>query len=346
MLLVQRARALGPFVSFSTWLGLALFADPAAACSVCMAGDQLYSSQGATAQAQGDVSAFLEVRASRKKSGVLPGESGPPAEGEAPEPPGKERNSGQRADLYLSATPIDRLTFTLDLPWVWNEITEVEGSGAKHTSRLSGFGDLDAQVSGVLWRNRDVLPSTWIEARGFLKLPTGESDRSVDGGRDPHLQVGTGSTDFGFGAAVVHKLDWAILYASGSYRVNTKGSLHYEYGDAALANAALAVPLGHALGVPALAALTPGFELNYRWADFDRFHGERYRDSGGSILYLTPSVRVAVPWPAAWGAAVPWPATWGALSVRGAVQIPATSRWLHGFQKERAVWFAGVQYAY
>jgi hypothetical protein len=343
MSLMLRARAGGAaprfavFVSCSVSLGfwLALSAEPASACSVCIAGDQIYSSQGATAQSQGNLSAYFEMRGWRKTSGVLPGENGAPEEGAEPEPPGKERNVGQRADLYLSATPIDRITLTVDLPWVWNEITESEG-GTKHTSALSGFGDLSAQVSGVLWRNRDVLPSTWVEARGFVKFPTGESSQSVDGVKDPHLQVGTGSTDYGLGAAVVHKLEWAILYTSGSYRINTKGSLHYEYGDVALANAAIAVPLGHALGVSALAALTPGLELNYRWADYDEFHGERYRDSGGSILYVTPSLRIAVP----------WPAEWGRLSVRGAVQIPTTSAWLHGFQKEDPIWSAGVQYAY
>jgi hypothetical protein len=325
------------------WLAFALvlvgsiLADSASACSVCVAGDQLYSSQGATAQAEGDVSAFLEVRGWRKTSGVLPhGHAAEEGEDEeALEPPGKERNIGQRADLYLSATPIDRITLTVDLPWVWNEITEIE-HGVSDTSRLSGFGDVCAHVSAVLWRNRDVLPSTWIEARGFVKFPTGESSRSVDGVEDPHLQVGTGSTDYGFGAAAVHKLDWALVYASASYRINTKGSLHYEYGDVALVNAAVAVPLGHALGVPALALLTPGVELNYRWADYDRFHGSYYHDSGGAILYFTPSLRIAAP----------WPESLGRLSLRGAVQLPITSRWLNGFQKEQPIWFAGIQYAY
>ena len=330
------ARSVLSVCSFFTLVGVS--PNPASACSVCLAGDQIYSSHGATAQSEGDVSAFFEARAWRKTSGVLPHEHAEaPPEGEepVPEPPGVERNRGERLDLYLSWTPLDRLTLTVDLPWVWNEITEIEG-GTSETSRLSGFGDVGAQVSAVLWRNRAVLPSTWVEARGFVKFPTGESRRSVRGVRDPHLQVGTGSTDFGFGSAVVHKTEWAVLYASGSYRVNTEGSLHYEYGDVALANGAIAVPLGHALGVSALAAFTPGLELNYRWADFDRFHGTRYRDSGGSILCVTPSLRIALP----------WPGDHSGPSLRGAVQLPVTSQWLHGFQKEHPVWFAGVQYAF
>jgi hypothetical protein len=295
----------------------------ASACSVCMAGDPVYSSQGTTAQAAGDFSAFLEAKAWHKTSGVLPGESGD-----------KERNRSERLDLYLSWTPLDRITLTVDLPWAWNQIAEIEGT-ERETSRLSGFGDLVAQVTGVLWRDRDVLPSTWVEARAFAKFPTGDSDRSVHGVRDPHLQVGTGSYDFGFGAAVVHRLAWAELYASAGYRVNREGDLDYQYGDVALANAAAAVPLGHALGVGWLDRFTPGLELNFRWSDHDEIHGERYRDSGGSILYVTPSLRVALPW---WTARAP--------ALRGAVQIPTTSAWLNHFQKEDPTWLLGLHYAF
>jgi hypothetical protein len=303
----------------------------ASACSVCLAGDPVYSAQGTTAQSAGDVSVFLEAKTWSKTSGVLPGEHAEPAEeaGE-PEPPGKERNRSERLDLYLSWTPLDRITLTLDLPWAFNRITESEG-GHRETSRLSGFGDLIAQVTGVLWRNRDVLPSTWVEGRAFAKFPTGESNRSVGGFRDPHLQVGTGSYDFGFGTALVHRFSWAALYASASYRINREGSIDYEYGDVLLANAAAAVPLGHALGASWLEAFTPGFELNFRWADYDEFRGARYRDSGGSILYVTPSLRVALPW---------WPSR--APALRGAVQIPATSAWLHHFQKEDPIWMLGL----
>jgi len=303
----------------------------ASACSVCLAGDPVYSSHGTTAQGVGDVSLFLEAKTWHKTSGVLPGEDGGPVGGE---PEGKERNRSERLDLYLSWTPLDRITLTVDLPWAWNRITEVEGA-ERHTSRLSGFGDVIAQVTGVVWRDRDVLPTTWIEGRAFAKFPTGESDRSVHGVRDPHLQVGTGSYDFGFGAALVHRFSWAELYASTAYRVNREGDLDYEYGDVMLANVAAAVPLGHAVGVAWLERFTPGLELNFRWADYDEFRGARYDDSGGSILYVTPSLRVALPW---------WTARGPAL--RGAVQIPTTSAWLHHFQKEDPIWMLGLHYAF
>ena len=310
----------------------------AAACSVCLAGDPFLDAEGTTVQQQGRVSASLQVRGWKKKSGHLPGEGGEEEHEEEGEEHGGrefERNSSQRLDLFVSWTPIDRLTLALDLPWVFNEISEVEGA-EKITSRLKGFGDMTLAASGILWRNRNVLPSTWLEGRVFLKLPTGESSQRVDGVKDPHLQVGTGSWDFGFGVAAVHRLEWASLYSSAFYRFNTEGSLDYEYGDVVLANLAARVPLGHALGQGCLNPFTAGFELNFRYADFDEFRGARYRDSGGSILYLTPSIRAQLPWP--WEGDGP--------SLRASVQIPATSSWLHHFQKEDPVWFAGIQYAF
>ena len=149
----------------------------ATACSVCLAGDPIFSNQGTTAQRQGDFSFFLQAMGWMKKSGLLPGE-----------PDGVEFNESQRLDLYLSWTPVDRVTLTLDLPWAFNEITEVTDGDAE-TSSLSGFGDMSLQTSAVLWRNRDVLPSTWFEGRAFLKFPTGKSEQSVDGRLDPHLHT-------------------------------------------------------------------------------------------------------------------------------------------------------------
>jgi hypothetical protein len=165
-----------------------------------------------------------------------------------------------------------------------------------------------------------------------VKAPTGRDDVEVDGVRDPHLQTGTGSWDFGAGLAVTRRLARASLYASASYRENTEGALDYEYGDAILANAGLEVPLGHALGSTRLARFTPGFELNFRYAEYDRVDGERFEDSGGAILYATPSLRVALP---ELRAEVP-------PSLRFAVQLPLAQTWLHNQQREKEVWSVGL----
>lgn len=302
------------------------------ACSICQAGDPTYSSFGATAQQEGSVSAFLQMSGWKKRSGVLPDEGGAPAPAQAaPASNAEEHNQGERLDLYLSWTPLDRLTLTMDLPFGFNTIVEQDGADRTH-STLGGFGDVSLSASGVLWRSRDILPDTWVEGRLLLKTPTGADSQEVDGVRDPHLQLGTGSWDWGAGLAATHRTAWGALYGSVFYRGNGPGALHYTHGDVLLANAAVQVPLGHSLGVPALEPVTVGLELNFRYAGYDHHRGERYLDSGGSMLFATPSVRLRLPFGLRETKA----------SLRMAVQLPLTQDWLHGFQREEAVWSVGL----
>ena len=300
----------------------------ARACSVCMAGDPNFDANGATAQQVGNFSAYLEVRGWKKESGLLPHDEEPGVEEEHEE---REENESQRLDLYLSYTPIDRLTLTVDIPVKFNEVTEIEGD-VSETSSIDGLGDISFAATGVVWRNRDVLPSTWVEARLVVKTPTGKSNKRVNGIKDPHLQAGTGSWDTGLGAAMVHKLEWASLYTSFLYKINTKGSLDYEYGDAVLANVAIEIPVGHAIKVPALNWLSFSTQLNYRWADKDQSENVNFNDSGGSILYISPGVAMTLPWFRNQQAPV----------LRVSTQVPVTSSWLNGQQHEDPVWAAGV----
>jgi hypothetical protein len=309
-----------------------LFVEPANACSVCLAGDPVFEASGASVGEVGQWNLFIQGSGWTKKSAALPH---PHQEGEeehghaTPE----EKNRGRRLDLYLGWTPVDRVTLTLNVPFAFNQITEIEGDARERFS-LSGLGDVSLMTSVVLWRNRDVLPGTWLEGRAFLKAPTGKSHERVHGVQDPHLQPGTGSWDYGFGLASAHQLRYASLYTSASWRVNTEGSLDYEYGDVALANAAVLVPLQAATGVPELAPFSAGLELNFRWAERDEFQSQNYKASGGSILYTTPSLRIALP-ALAIGERIP-------PSLRFSLQIPLTNRWLHGFQEEDPLWRVGL----
>ena len=247
----------------------------------------------------------------------------------------EERNDSQRLDLYVAWSPIDRVTLTLGVPWAFNEVEEKDVEEKTNYS-LSGLGDVSLGASGVVWRNRDVLPSTWLELRGWLKAPTGRSSKQVDGVLDPHVQPGTGSWDGGAGTALVHRFDWGSLYASTFYRINSEGGLDYQYGDVVLATVAVEAPLGHLLGQPLLDRVTPGFGLDFRWAQRDESDGETVADTGGSVLYASPSLRVALP---------AFRATQRAW-LRGGVQIPLTSDWLYGEQDEGIVWSVGIGYGF
>lgn len=319
--------------SSSLALGAAVLASialsfPAAACSVCLAGDPVYSSHGAGALAEGELSLFVQLQAFEKTAGALPHHEGP----EAAAAPGEiESAQNQRLDLYLAGSPVDRVTLTLDLPFAFHEILE-EGEKLE----ANGVGDVALSASVVVWRDREVLPSTWLEARAFVKAPTGDTDRAHGGEIDPHLQPGTGSWDYGFGLASAKRFARGALYASAFYRLNGAGEFghhDYAYGDAVLATLATELPLGHALGEPALELLTLGAQLDFRWAERDRADGARFANSGGSILYATPSLRVRLPLRVRERQA----------SLRMAVQIPLSNAWLHGIQREDEVWSLGLQ---
>ena len=118
---------------------------PARACSICQAGDPLFSSTGASAQEQGTVSAYAEVMGWRKTSGLLREAAGEEHE------PGREVNESQQLTLFLGWTPLDRLTLTLAAPFRFNQIREEPEGEPREGSHLNGFGDLALHVGFVLY---------------------------------------------------------------------------------------------------------------------------------------------------------------------------------------------------
>jgi hypothetical protein len=315
------------FARAGAFAGLAALAAPAPSlgCSVCLAGDPIYSNHGASALGAGELSLFAQLQLLEKRAAALPHHGEESALGDE-----VETAQHQRLDLYLAWAPADRVTLTLDLPFAFNELHEADARAS-----ASGVGDVSLSASVVAWRDRAVLPSAWIEARAFVKSPTGDTDRAREGEIDPHLQPGTGSWDYGFGVAGAKRLARGALYASAFYRRNGKGEFGhhaYRYGDVALATLATELPLGHALGLPALERLTLGAQLDFRWAEPDRADGDPYHHSGGEVLFATPSLRVRLPL-----AVRERP-----LSLRAAVQIPVTNAWLNGHQREDEVWSLGV----
>jgi len=292
------------------------------ACSVCLAGDPSYTNGASSQQEPGSLTGYFEARGWTKSSGERASEDG------------RDESNTQRLDLYLSWTPIDRATFTIDVPWVFNAIDNTTPDEKTH-STLNGIGDVSLAASVLVWRNRPALPSTWVELRSFLKTPTGRSGKEVNGERDPHLQPGTGSWDFGFGLASGHRFEWGSIYGSVFQRWNNPGGLEYQYGNALLANAIVEAPLGHLIGRPAADQVVPGLELNFRYAGNDHQFGAISPDSGGGMLFVTPTLRWRLPWVAD-----------GRAWMRASGQIPVTQTWLHGVQNEDPVWSVGIGYRY
>lgn len=331
----EPAAGTGAFMHLSVWIaGLVLFslvrAGSAWACSVCQPGDPIFSAEGTTAQRVGTFALFLNTLQTAKESGALPHEEEGGEHGH-----GTESNRTREVSLFASWAPTSRITLAARLPYKWIRIRETAEDGhPEATLRNQGLGDLSLFGTAVLWRNRSVLPSTWLEGRALLELPTGEDDKKVDGLEDPHLQPGTGSWDWGLGLAGSHHMERGALYGSVFYRFNNEGSFDYQYGDVFLATLAFTsspVELG---GLTGRRNLRIGSELNFRYAGYDESHGARYADSGGSIFYLSPFVSLSL-FP---GTEVHSPSL--LLSIRQ----PLGSGSLHGNQEEHAVYSLGFRW--
>lgn len=299
------------------------------ACSICQCGDALYSPEGAGAQPSGSFNFYFENRHTWKSSGTMPHLH----DGELEEPHAGDRERSYDRDLTFWATwtPVSRLTLSASVPYRWITLEEEPAGEPSSSERNRGWGDAALYGTAVLWRDLERSPTAWIEARAMLKMPTGSSEKSIGGDPDPHLQVGTGSWDYGFGLAGGKRLSQGNLYASLFYRVNRQGSLDYRYGSAALANLIYSTP---AIAIEPLGGLLvrPGTELNFRYAGKDDTHGSSYESSGGSIFYLTPFVELPITRNAEERA--PW--------LRLALRMPLGDANLHGDQHEGFVFLAGL----
>lgn len=321
------------------------WSNPALGCSVCQPGDPLFSGDGASAQQQGSLSLYLQTQQFSKQSGALPHhdeaeahheDEGIHADGlgehtdEGAGGRDRERSRQRETNLFASWTPADRLTLTARVPFRSIRIREEPHDETNHTARNSGIGDVSLFATGVLWRNRPVLPSRWIEGRLMLKAPTGRRDERIEGELDPHLQLGTGSWDWGAGLASVNRFDRGSLYLSTFYRFNSRGSLDYEYGDVFLANAAWTTDGVHLAGFGG-DRTRMGIELNFRSASRDRFRSRSYRHSGGSILYASPFVELKLS------------STEKSPQLRLGTRMPLGSGGLNGDQREDFIFDFGLR---
>jgi len=296
------------------------------ACSVCQCGDPIYDQQGAGSVEVERFSFYLEGSSFTKSSGVLAD-----TPGEVPNPGDRDHSVDRSLTAYASWTPTPRVTLTVSAPFRWITIDTHHAEGGTDTSSNRGFGDTSFYVTTRLWSDVEHHPTTWLELRVMMKAPTGDSDKTVDGGQDPHIQVGTGSWDFGLGLSAGQHFDRFALYTNVYYRLNTLGSLHYEYGDVFLANliaTSEALPLDGLGGV----LLRPGLEVNYRYSGHDQFRGDFYRSSGGSIVNLTPFLELPLTLDAE------RPAPWLHLAVR----MPLSSGGLFGAQHESFTYLVGI----
>ncbi|MGH7452595.1 MAG: hypothetical protein ACRENG_14705, partial [bacterium] len=108
---------------------------------------------------------------------------------------------------------------------------------------------------------------------------------------------------------------------SASYQANGANDQNFAYGNVFRFNAAAQKALFNPVEVIA--------EINGRTADYDDGGGETDLNSGGTVVYFSPGLRLRLG---------------GAVSLRGQVQIPVVEN-LHGEQNEKVNVRTGLVWA-
>jgi hypothetical protein len=202
----------------------------------------------------------------------------------------------------------DRLTVSLDLPWVHHEqIREGEHhhSGGVAINSVAERGDVGGFGDAVVLGKYRLLGDHEgaLALIGGMKLPTGSTHKVDDEGErfETEHQPGSGSWDPVLGLAADHEAGPVRVGASFIYQVAGKGAMRTRLGDRAVGGVALShrfgpgehhdeagedeAPHGHR-------SVDAFVELTGEWEGRQREAGEIDRYSGGRAVFLNPGVRL------------------------------------------------------
>lgn len=293
---------------------VALLAQSAAfACSVCRCGDQSFFLNNARILGSGRFLFAVEHFNTRKSAmaavhhdehGFALAKRSAPfgiQHGDALE--SLVQNSLQ---LTLKYGLSSRFMLMASAPYTFNRISS-EG-GAETTD---GLGDPEIMAMAHLFNFAN---GAWqLQAVTGGRVPLGNSEQKNEAGErlEQHLQTGSGAWAGIFGVQLMHASSSVPLFFSASYQANATNDQDFTYGNVFRFNAAAQKALFNPVDVIA--------EVNGRTADYDDAGGESDPNSGGTVVYFSPGLRLRLG---------------GALSLRGQVQIPIGED-LHGEQDEK-----------
>ncbi len=186
------------------------------------------------------------------------------------------------------------LTMSARLPYIERtNIREGELEGgvpeAHGHGDSSGIGDLLLLGQYRFFQNNNIDTSFLLG----VKAPTGETGVEDDDGVrfETEFQPGTGSWDFLVGAATAKKAGKVGFHTNILYNITTEGSQSTEIGDALSYNLALSY------------LLNSDERDGLKWDLLLEFNGETRRkntisgdseiNSGGTIVYLSPGIKVS-----------------------------------------------------
>jgi hypothetical protein len=290
---------------------LLLGADRALACSQCLCGSPTPAGYLLDAPA-GYFSYGIEDRYLSKENGLDDG-------------PGTETQVEHRISPLVVYRPSTRFSLQARWPYAVKTNTQMPADAPEQITTSSGLGD--ANVVGrfdAFHAGSAITRRSSVALVGSVTAPTGSDDKTDASGErlDQHLQPGTGAWSWMAGVAADMSLRSTAWTASVLARANQANSYGYKYGTSVLYNVGYARTLS--------TSWEGALELNGRTSQSDLTEdGTLDPNSGGTLLYLAPSVR--------------W--TWaGSTSLRLLVQVPIVQS-LTGVQTEHTSAILGVTYS-
>ncbi len=150
--------------------------------------------------------------------------------------------------------------------------------------RFSGLGDLNVQLQYHIF-NTNLQANTKFRNRLFLgggiKFPTGKyNEKSSDGDIEPHFQAGTGSFDYILLATYLAKMNKVGLSTDVVYKMNTKNSNDYKFGNEFNLDASLFYEI-----VTKGVVFLPNAGVYFEQAPEGEMSGVPDPSSGGNVLF-------------------------------------------------------------
>jgi len=292
-------------------------------CSICKCGDPAFFVNGARSLSRGQWIFTIDNFYMRKTSGAVIKDH-PDATGVnllqplyvqnvQHEENGAESQRQNSLQLVFNYGLSERLQLMAAVPYSFNRI-----SSAGESVNTNGFGDPELTLiahAGSLFGNR-----VRLGLISGVRLPLGSTDEKNDAGEplDQHAQSGTGAWAGTLGVQAIFGSTALPLFLSTSYQVNGGNDQDFRYGNVWRFNFAAQRSLGSTFDVIG--------EINGRYARRDRVGDVRDLDSGGTVVYFSPGVRINL--------------TTG-FSLRVQSQVPVIEN-LYGAQNEKTNFRAGL----
>lgn len=239
--------------------------------------------------------------------------------------PGSEEQTEHRVSGLLFYRPSARFGMQARIPYLFKTNVESPTGESEVTTQLNGFGDVAVRARFEVARfGQGSSPPRALALIADITSPTGSIDRKDDSGEryEAHLQPGTGAWAGMAGVSYDAASLGSALSASALGRINGTNKYGYQYGNTLMLNAGYARTLS-----PSWEA---ALELNARSAKRDvTEEGSEDPNSGGSLLYVAPSVRYMLS---------------GLASVQFLVQVPVAQN-LYGDQTEHTTARLGIVFS-